>query len=214
MQAGKMQLDWSELRCRGRAVSGRHCNSRRRAAVRRAGNFGGDSHAAKSSRPKSRRSHIGGVGEALRAKRLGRPAVSLSVGRADRAAIFRRSSSADGWRSRSTQDSQPGDRSLHSETLADVVQIWVPLVNCLEPKPGFPDFCDDTPPLDAYAREANPARACGSISPAPATGATSWADEYFTGWPSYMIDVPGTANRVMQWMAWKYPHRRASSITA
>jgi hypothetical protein len=27
---------------------------------------------------------------------------------------------------------------------------------------------------------------------------------YFTGWPSYMIDAAGTANRVMQWVAWKY----------
>ncbi len=27
---------------------------------------------------------------------------------------------------------------------------------------------------------------------------------YFTGWPSYIIDVPGASNRVMQWIAWKY----------
>ena len=28
--------------------------------------------------------------------------------------------------------------------------------------------------------------------------------KYFAGWPSYMIDMQGPANRVMQWIAWKY----------
>src|SRR6185369_7780826 len=37
--------------------------------------------------------------------------------------------------------------------LAEVVQIWVPLVNCLEPKPNFPDFCASTPSIDVYSRQ-------------------------------------------------------------
>ena len=40
-----------------------------------------------------------------------------------------------------------------TQKLAEVVEIWVPLVNCLELKPGYPDFCGDTPPPDAYARQ-------------------------------------------------------------
>jgi hypothetical protein len=28
--------------------------------------------------------------------------------------------------------------------------------------------------------------------------------DYFHGWPSYMIDVDAVANRIMQWLTWKY----------
>jgi hypothetical protein len=90
-----------------------------------------------------------------------------------------------------------------TEQLAHVVQIWVPLVNCLEPKPGYDDFCEHTPPLETYTREARQSslwfyQSCASH------GCNIAGGPYFTGWPSYMIDVPGAANRVMPWIAWKY----------
>jgi hypothetical protein len=28
--------------------------------------------------------------------------------------------------------------------------------------------------------------------------------EYFAGWPSYVIDINPVANRIMEWMTWKY----------
>ena len=31
--------------------------------------------------------------------------------------------------------------------------------------------------------------------------------EYYRGWPSYMIDAGGIANRIMPWIAWKYDIR-------
>ncbi|HWF08952.1 MAG TPA: glycoside hydrolase domain-containing protein [Bryobacteraceae bacterium] len=86
-----------------------------------------------------------------------------------------------------------------SSQLADVVRIWVPLVNCLEPKPGYDDFCEQAPGLDAYrGRDLWFYQSCASHGCNIAGGA------YFAGWPSYMIDVPAPANRVMQWVAWKY----------
>jgi hypothetical protein len=90
-----------------------------------------------------------------------------------------------------------------TEKLAEVVQIWVPLVNCLEPKPGYDDFCEHTPALETYTRETQPMtlwfyQSCASH------GCNIVGGTYFTGWPSYIIDVPGTSNRVMQWIAWKY----------
>jgi hypothetical protein len=90
-----------------------------------------------------------------------------------------------------------------TEALAQVVRIWVPLVNCLEPKPGFDDFCEHTPPFETYARDAQQSslwfyQSCASH------GCNIVGGPYFTGWPSYMIDVPGASNRVMQWIAWKY----------
>jgi hypothetical protein len=90
-----------------------------------------------------------------------------------------------------------------TEKLAEVVQIWVPLVNCIEPKPGYDDFCEHTPPFGTYTRETKPGslwfyQSCASH------GCNVVGGPYFTGWPSYMIDVPGASNRVMQWIAWKY----------
>jgi hypothetical protein len=90
-----------------------------------------------------------------------------------------------------------------TEKLAEVVQIWVPLVNCIEPKPGNDDFCEHTPPFETYTSETQPMslwfyQSCASH------GCNIVGGHYFTGWPSYIIDVPGASNRVMQWIAWKY----------
>src|ERR1041385_2862290 len=62
-------------------------------------------------------------------------------------------------RGRVSLKAEPGLRNLvtvhFTRKLEEVVQVWVPLVNCLELKPGYPAFCDETPPLDAYARQTN-----------------------------------------------------------
>ncbi|HLN02397.1 MAG TPA: glycoside hydrolase domain-containing protein [Bryobacteraceae bacterium] len=90
-----------------------------------------------------------------------------------------------------------------TEKLAEVVQIWVPLVNCIEPKPGYDDFCEHTPPFETYTRQTDRSslwfyQSCASH------GCNVVGGPYFTGWPSYMIDAPGVSNRVMEWIAWKY----------
>jgi hypothetical protein len=83
--------------------------------------------------------------------------------------------------------------------LEPAVQIWVPLINCLEKKPGFDDFCAEAPPLDVYrSKSVWFYQSCASH------GCNIPGGEYFNGWPSYMVDVPAAANRVMQWVAWKY----------
>src|SRR5262249_51363918 len=38
----------------------------------------------------------------------------------------------------------------YNASLNDLVRIWVPLVNCLEPRPAFANYCADQPPLTAY----------------------------------------------------------------
>ena len=103
---------------------------------------------------------------------------------------------------------EPKLRSLvtipYQRELADVVQIWVPLVNCLEPKPGFPDFCNNTPPLEVYAQQAKSNGSLWFYQSCASHGCNIVGGEYFTGWPAYVIDIQGAANRVMQWVAWKY----------
>ena len=111
-------------------------------------------------------------------------------------------------RGRVSAQAEPRLRNLvtipFTRKLEEVVQIWVPLVNCLEPKPGFADFCDETPPLDTYARQTQPGMSLWFYQSCASHGCNIVGGQYFTGWPSYMIDMPGTANRVMQWLAWKY----------
>jgi hypothetical protein len=111
-------------------------------------------------------------------------------------------------RGRMSAEVEPSLRSLvtvpFTQKLAGVVQIWVPLVNCLELKPGFPDFCDATPPLGSYARQTQPHTSLWFYQSCASHGCNIVGGQYFTGWPAYVIDASGAANRVMQWVAWKY----------
>ena len=111
-------------------------------------------------------------------------------------------------RGRVSAQTEPRLRNLvttpFTRKLQEVVQIWVPLVNCLELKPGYPDFCDETPSLDAYARQTQPGKSLWFYQSCASHGCNIVGGQYFTGWPSYMIDMPGAANRVMQWLAWKF----------
>jgi len=88
--------------------------------------------------------------------------------------------------------------------LDPVVQIWVPLMNCLERRPGYDDFCAEAPPLSAYYGQAEQGRSLWFYQSCASHGCNIAGGDYFSGWPSYMIDAPATANRVMQWVAWKY----------
>ena len=91
----------------------------------------------------------------------------------------------------------------YTQELSDAVNIWVPLVNCLERKPDSDDFCAQAPPLEVYAREAQQGKSLWFYQSCASHGCNGVRTEYFNGWPSYMIDTSGAANRVMQWVAWK-----------
>jgi hypothetical protein len=80
----------------------------------------------------------------------------------------------------------------------------VPLVNCLELRPGSADFCHETPDLSAYDAERARGKRFWIYQSCASHGCGGKGGAYFEGWPSYMIDASGAANRVMQWVAWKY----------
>jgi hypothetical protein len=82
--------------------------------------------------------------------------------------------------------------------LEGVVDIWVPLINCLQLKPGLPPFCDESAPREAYKQGLWWYQSCASH------GCNITGGEYFQGWPSYMIDASPAGNRIFQWLAWKY----------
>lgn len=102
----------------------------------------------------------------------------------------------------------PGIRNLvtlpFTSKLENVVAIWTPLVNCLERKPGFDDFCVEAPSMESYLREAKRGKSLWFYQSCASHGCNIPGGKYFAGWPSYIIDTSGAANRVMQWVAWKY----------
>jgi hypothetical protein len=107
------------------------------------------------------------------------------------------------------RDAAPELRTLLTEQLssrlAPVVDVWVTLVNCIEPRPGVDGPCEETVPRSAYAAAEREGRkvwwyqscashGCDTVGRAPD----------FTGWPSYMVDVDPVANRIMPWLAFQY----------
>jgi len=91
-----------------------------------------------------------------------------------------------------------------SEQLAPVADIWVPLINCFERKPGFPDFCSRPVSREAYAGELERGKRLWWYQSCASHGCSAATAEYFRGWPSYAIDAPSVSNRIMEWLTWKY----------
>ncbi|MGD1096488.1 MAG: DUF4091 domain-containing protein [Bryobacteraceae bacterium] len=77
-------------------------------------------------------------------------------------------------------------------------------MNCLKSKPGFDDYCSDSQPLETYAAEIRQGKSLWFYQSCACHGCNSSGGPYFTGWPSYLIDAPGSSNWVMQWIAWKF----------
>ena len=88
--------------------------------------------------------------------------------------------------------------------LQGAVDIWVPLINCFGRKPGFPPFCEQSAPREAYGRELASGKGLWWYQSCASHGCNIIGDEYFRGWPSYMIDASPVAGRIFQWLAWKY----------
>jgi len=89
-------------------------------------------------------------------------------------------------------------------SLEKVIDIWTPLINCMELKPGFPDFCEHTVPREAYNTEIQKGKSLWWYQSCASHGCNGGGGDYFRGWPSYMIDVPSVANRIFPWLSWKY----------
>jgi len=102
----------------------------------------------------------------------------------------------------------PGLRNLvtvpYHKDLAQAVDIWVPLVNCLESKPGFDKFCSQVVSAEGYAAERRAGKTLWWYQSCASHGCNGLGGRYFDGWPSYMIDVPAVANRIAEWLAFKY----------
>jgi len=89
-------------------------------------------------------------------------------------------------------------------SLKDVVDIWTPLINCLDTDPEHPDYCERTVPRDAYEEEVRQGKSLWWYQSCASHGCKLSRGDYFRGWPSYVVDVAPVSNRIMPWLAWKY----------
>jgi hypothetical protein len=90
------------------------------------------------------------------------------------------------------------------ENLADSIDIWTPLINCTQPKSGFADYCEHSASRDAYTRAIQQGKELWWYQSCASHGCKEGDDEYFRGWPNYVVDAPSIANRIMPWLSWKY----------
>jgi hypothetical protein len=74
------------------------------------------------------------------------------------------------------------------------VDIWCPVVNWVDDKPGNSHW----PPRSAYPGRIWWYQACMSH------GCNIVGGDYFTGWPSYAIDAPAVAHRILEWLSFRY----------
>ena len=90
------------------------------------------------------------------------------------------------------------------KSLQGVVDIWTPLINCVDSKPGFPAFCDHMASRDVYDAEIKGGKSLWWYQSCASHGCKQTTSDYFRGWPSYVIDVTPVANRILPWISWKY----------
>jgi hypothetical protein len=121
-------------------------------------------------------------------------------------------------RAASLHAADPALRSLVTHqldpTLVGAVDIWTPVINFVDNKSlldGAWELPDDHR-ADYVSRLAAGDelwwyQSCMSDGCGPMDGSPVpiWdTPAYFTGWPSYTIDTAGMANRIMEWLTWRY----------
>jgi hypothetical protein len=108
---------------------------------------------------------------------------------------------------RLAHEADPAIRTLvttsKTPALATAIDIWTPLINCFELKPGLDPYCRTVPRKD-YDADIRDGRQLWWYQSCGSHGCSITGSGYFDGWPSYMIDDPAVSNRVMPWLAWKY----------
>jgi hypothetical protein len=93
----------------------------------------------------------------------------------------------------------PGVPRLVTHVLDDklrgAVDIWCPIVNFVDDKAGN----SKSPPRSAYGGDRVWwYQACMSH------GCNIVGGDYFTGWPSYVVDAPAMSHRIFEWLTFRY----------
>ncbi|MBW2525509.1 MAG: DUF4091 domain-containing protein, partial [Deltaproteobacteria bacterium] len=92
---------------------------------------------------------------------------------------------------------------MEAENLSDHIDIAVPIVNYMHEEGGSPRRADYDAFLASSAdKELWMYQSC--MSHGCGNGCVETTDDYWTGWPSYMIDASALQNRAMEWMSFQY----------
>jgi len=92
---------------------------------------------------------------------------------------------------------------LHADW-SDFIDIWTPTINCVEHRPTFDDYCVPTYERHEYDDELSRGKKLWWYQACGTHGCNIVGGPYFTGWPSYVIDITGIRARMMEWLTWKY----------
>ena len=110
-------------------------------------------------------------------------------------------------RARLARTADPGLQTLLTEQLvprlARLIDIWVPLVNCVEPRSDGDRYCEETVPRERYHRVEEQGAAVWWYQSCASHGCNELGDAAYTGWPSHAIDASAVAHRIMPWLAWR-----------
>lgn len=90
------------------------------------------------------------------------------------------------------------------DKMADSIDIWTPLINCVQPRPGFANYCERLASRDAYGPVSREGKELWWYQSCASHGCKEGDDDYFRGWPNYVIDGTAIANRIMPWISKKY----------
>jgi uncharacterized protein (TIGR03382 family) len=91
------------------------------------------------------------------------------------------------------------------------IDLLVPVINYLDDRPNgefsgdqrakYDAFLAGSPTREVWAYQSCMSHGCGGTVN---FGSPSSSDQYFTGWPSYMIDASAVRNRAMEWLSFRY----------
>jgi hypothetical protein len=80
------------------------------------------------------------------------------------------------------------------------VDIWCPVVNYIDDKPGN----SNSRPRSAYDSHLAHGQRLWWYQACMSHGCNIVGGDYFTGWPSYVIDAPAPSHRIFEWLTWRY----------
>jgi hypothetical protein len=98
----------------------------------------------------------------------------------------------------------------NANNVTSSIDLMVPVVNHVDDRPGwtyggeqlskYASFLAQ-PRKELWLYQSCMSHGCGGTV---AIGDASMSAQYYTGWPSYMIDASAVRNRAMQWLAFRY----------
>jgi uncharacterized protein (TIGR03382 family) len=122
-------------------------------------------------------------------------------------------------RAKTAKAADPALRTLVTTTIQEAdahgvtqsIDLLVPVINYLDDKPGsqfsgsqrakYDAFLAASPRRELWFYQSCMSHGCGGTVN---FGSPSNSDQYFTGWPTYVIDASAVRNRAMQWLAFRY----------